>query len=272
MTDENFSWPLVSALFVTYKRIDKLEKAIAAFRKNTDYPNLEIVITDDGSPPDIQEKMRQLPADVFALMPKNRGLGANNNNGMKHSSGKYILMIQDDWVCQGPPEYLRETVRVMEANPRVGIINFGGAAHPPDLGWRLEGSEEPCFVTPEPLAHSVIEQFLYSDQPHIRRREVNELIGLYIEDRNMEKCEIDYNHRWKEQKLFLTAVFPAYHRKTYFDGGENSPDSFRRNLLRYRVMRRLQPVKRWVPKPVTGIARKIALWPVYLLEWLRITR
>ena len=79
---------------------------------------LEVVIADDGSGPEIQAKIRTLPADVFALSPENQGLGPNNNNGIAHCKGKYILMIQDDWECFGPPDYLSNAVWVLEANPQ----------------------------------------------------------------------------------------------------------------------------------------------------------
>ena len=47
MTD--FEWPLVSVLFITYKRFDMLQKSFESFRRNTNYPRLELVIADDGS-------------------------------------------------------------------------------------------------------------------------------------------------------------------------------------------------------------------------------
>ena len=105
VTQPASDWPLVSALFVTYKRFESVKRALLAFREHTDYPNLQIVIADDGSTEDVQQQIRQLPADAFALSPKNRGLGANNNAGIRLCSGKYMLMIQDDWICQGPPQY-----------------------------------------------------------------------------------------------------------------------------------------------------------------------
>lgn len=270
-TQSGSEWPLVSALFITYKRVHHLERAVLAFREHTDYPNLEIVIADDGSPPQVQAQIRKLPADVFALLPKNRGLGANNNNGLRQCSGKYIFMIQDDWICQGPSHYLRDAVAVMEHNPHVGIINFASTVHPPDLEQRLNGSVEPCYVTPKPLEGRLTEQYLYSDQPHLRSRKVEEVIGYYIEDRDMERCELDYSERWKHQKQLLTAVFPAYHYKT-FTNPVSAEESFRINRLRYRVGTLLQPAKAFIPRPLLGIARKCVLWPIYLMERLRLTR
>lgn len=264
-------WPLVSALFITYKRFHHLESAVLAFREKTDYPNLEIVIADDGSPDEIQNQIRTLPADVFALLPKNRGLGANNNNGLRHCSGKYVLMIQDDWLCQGPAQYLRDAVAVMEQNPNVGIINFASTLHPPDPNQPLGGSIEPCFVTPKPSTDSHKEEFLYSDQPHLRSRRVEEVIGYYLEDRDMERCEQDYSNRWKHQRQLLTAVFPRYYYKV-FTNPVGAEESFRINRLRYRVANFLKPVKALIPAPLVGFARNCVLWPIYLMERLRITR
>jgi GT2 family glycosyltransferase len=233
--------PLVSVLFITYSRFDLLEHAVRSFRAHTDYPEVELVIADDGSPADVQKKIRTLPADVFALAPKNCGLGANNNNGLRHCSGKYILMIQDDWHCDGPSDYLRNAVAVLEANPDVGLLNFAGAPHPADLTQRLEGSDEPCYATPRPFENGRMEHFLYSDQPHIQTRAALEHVGFYKEDRDMEECEIDYNFRWRDQGRFQTAVFPAYYMRVFSNKGEGQ--SFRTGRFRYRVQGMLQPFK-----------------------------
>ena len=137
-------YPLVSALFITYKRIELLKMSLEAFRRNTDYPRLEIVIADDGSGPDIQAQIHEVNADVYALAERSRGLGANNNNGIRHCNGQYILMIQDDLECCGPPEYLRNTIHVMEENPSVGIINYCGGPYLVDEDRPLGGSSERC--------------------------------------------------------------------------------------------------------------------------------
>ncbi|HUY81100.1 MAG TPA: glycosyltransferase family A protein [Acidobacteriaceae bacterium] len=240
MTDQQS--PLVSVLFITYKRFDMLERSLRAFRENTNYPNLELVIADDGSGPEIQARISTLHANVFALSPKNLGLGANNNNGIRHCSGKYILMIQDDWLCQGPPDYLSNAIAVLEANPGVGLINFAGAPHPPDLTQRLAGcNEQPCYLTPAPYTGSHKREFLYSDQPHIHSRTALEYVGLYKEDRDMEECEIDYNFRWENQHRFSTAVFPAYHLRAFICAEDAV--SFRTTRFRYKVAGALQPLK-----------------------------
>lgn len=263
--------PLVSVLFITYKRIDHLERALRAFRENTDYPNLEIVIADDGSGAEIQSRIRMLPADVFALAAKNSGLGGNNNNGLRHCTGKYVLMIQDDWQCQGPPDYLSNAVAVLEANPRVGIINFAGGNHPPDLTQPLPGSGEPCYVTPVPVLSNK-EEFLYSDQPHLQSREALEFMGNYYEDRSIGRAEIDYSQRWERQSRFLTAVFPDYYMRVFSNEGEDPAMSFRHQELGYRVDRALLPIANLLKKncwPLFKLGRASVRSTVALIEKMR---
>jgi hypothetical protein len=266
--------PLVSVLFVTYKRFNLLKPTVESFRRNTSYPNLELVIADDGSGPEIQAQIRTLPADVFALAPKNRGLGANNNNGLQHCKGKYILMIQDDWECHGPPDYLLNCVKLMEANPQVGIINFGGAPHPPALDRPLYGSGEPCYVTPVPFKHHK-EESLYSDQPHIQSRAALEEVGLYLEHRDQDQCEIDYSIRWQQQEKFLTAVFPAYYMKVFSNEGQASGQSFRLKLFRYRVRAALMPFKPFLAEyanPLFRLGKATVNGGIRTLEKLRLVK
>lgn len=266
------AWPKVSVLFVTYKRFDQLQRSFAAFLANTDYPNLELVITDDGSGPEIQAQIRTLAADKFALAPKNRGLGANNNAGMRLCTGQYILMVQDDCEFRGPREYLKNAISVLEANPKVGIVNFGGAPHPPDLDQRLAGSDEPCFVTPARLADPGKQRYLYTDQPHVRRAEVNALLGPYLEDHDMERCEREYIRRWQDQTQYLTADFPAYHNKVFFLDISGFAPSFRTTRLRYRIAAKLQGIKKFIPSPLIGLARWTVMFPIHCLERLRVIR
>jgi glycosyltransferase involved in cell wall biosynthesis len=269
----NSQLPLVSVLFITWKRFDLLKPTVESFLRNTDYPNLELVIADDGSPAETQALIRTLPAHVFALAPKNRGLGANNNNGLRHCTGKYILMIQDDCRCQGPADYLKKTILVMESNPQVGIINYYGAAHPLDRRSPLEGSDEACYRMLERPKEGKREHFLYTDQPHVVSREALDAVGYYMEDRDLEECEKEYARRWRDQTRFSTAMFPAYYNRLFLHVG--AEQSFRTNRFRYRVQRPLLPLARWLKqrcRPVYQFGHWTMNAGIRALERLRLVR
>lgn len=273
MPEDSQDWPLVSALFITYKRFHLLEQAVRSFRENTSYPNLEIVIADDGSGAEIQEKIRSLPADVFAFLSEDLGLGANNNNGIRHCSGKYVLMIQDDWICQGPSNYLHEAVSIMEHNPQVGIINFAGAKHAPDFSLRLQGSDEPCYLTPTPSMSQdgKRELSLYSDQPHLQSIECIEFLGPYRELPGI-RSETFYEQAWKNQTKYKTAVFPNWHEKVFQCIGDPK-ESFSAAAFRRRASVKLLPLAQWLKlnlEPVYKIARTGFYRLIDLLETMRI--
>jgi len=276
MIDSRF--PLVSALFITWRRFDLLKPTVESFIRNTNYPNLEIVIADDGSGAEVQARIRTLPAQHFALASRHRGLGANNNNGLRLCTGKYILMIQDDWLCHGPIDYLVNVVDVLETNPEVGIINFAGSSNPPDFNMPLKGTRnttERCYVTPRPFEDGRNEHFLYSDQPHIRSRAALEHVGLYLEDRDMERCETDYCRRWKQQTEFLTAVFPDYYSRVFSNEGYMQGQSHRLNKFRYQALRPVMPAAQWLKrncKPLYLIGRWLANTAIGTAEKLRIVR
>lgn len=232
-------WPLVSALFITYKRIDLLREAVRTFHEHTDYPNLEVIIADDASPLEIQEQIGALQADKKLLPTRNRGLGANINQGMAACRGEFILMIQDDWMCRGPRDYLRNCVLLFQRYATVGMISFTFTLAKVDQCEVLEDLPERAVLYPENPADRDY-PFLYSDQPHLRRRSVNDLVGPYLEDRDMVKCEQDYERRWEAQTVYRTAMVPAYLGRTFTNAGTER--SLRESRLQNRIDRMLLPL------------------------------
>jgi hypothetical protein len=266
-------YPLVSVLFVTYKRVNLLEGALSSFLRNTDYPNLELIVADDGSPLEVQAAIRKLPFDKFALPARNRGLGANNNQGMALASGKYILMIQDDRHCVGPRSYLREAITFLVANPHVGLLNFSSSSHMKDDSIQLNGDDSYWCIRLKPSESEPKRMFLYTDTPHIMTRAAFERVGPYLEHRDMEVCERDYELRWEAQKDFATAIHGTRHDEAFVNVGV--AESFRAKRLRYRVETRLAPIGRRlkVLSPTLFAYLKIALrLPIRSLERLHIAR
>jgi glycosyltransferase involved in cell wall biosynthesis len=236
MIPDGSNHPLVSVLFITYKRVHLLQRTLDSFRKNTDYPNLELVVADDGSPAAVQNQIRGMAFDKFVLAPKNRGMGANANSGLAVCSGKYILFLQDDWECMGPSCYLRESVAVMEANPNVAILKFYGLLHPPGNA-SLPGATETCYPICHDLPPGPGGYLIYSDTPHLKSRLSLTHLGLYREDCGMEQCEIDYDTRFSTQSQYAAAFFPLYYNRAFLHIGDE--ESFRKAAFDYKVRRLL---------------------------------
>ncbi|MBZ5668206.1 MAG: glycosyltransferase [Acidobacteriia bacterium] len=235
--------PLVSVLFITYRRIHLLQRTVLSFLRNNDYPNVELVVADDGSPKWMQAEMRTLPIQKLVASEKNRGLGANTNAGLKQCAGKYILQIQDDWECQGPPRYLEQTVLLMEAHPDIGLVKFCGVAHGVNAEFRIRDLEGPdCYLICRESSSSPLTQHVYSDCPHLKRNELVHYLGEYRERCRMEECELDYEDRFAKQSRFRAAFFPSYYNTVFNHAGAS--DSFRMGSRLRRLEDALVPVAR----------------------------
>lgn len=232
--------PLVSVLFISYKRVHLLERTLSTFYRNTRYPKLELVITDDGSPEEIQGRIRKLPAHKFLLSPRNRGMGANANAGVKECTGKYVLFLQDDWECKGPCDYLERAVAVMEERKDVGLIRFYGVHQETLELCDCLSSENAFLVLPYNPRRGACPTRLYSDTPHLISRECLEHLGPRRERCSLEECELDYQQKFFQQGRFLAGFFPQYNNRTFTHIGEM--ESFRTKTLKHRVDRLLVPV------------------------------
>lgn len=93
-----------------------------------DYPpdKLEIVVIDDGStdetPTIIEEYVRSHPRRIRAYRQSNHGLTRTTNEGMKHTRGEFIALLDPDdtWL----PHKTRAQVELLLERPEVGLV-FG---------------------------------------------------------------------------------------------------------------------------------------------------
>jgi hypothetical protein len=169
-------------------------------------------------------------------------MGANTNAGLKHCTGKYILQIQDDWECQGPPEYLQQAVLLMDSHPDLGLVQFSGAALvDPECRIRDFAGPDGYLIC---RASSAIPQtpHVYSDNPHLKRKELVDFLGEYRERCRMEECELDYNARFAKQSRFRAGFFPCYYNTVFIHTG--AKDSLRTGSRLRRWEDALFPIAR----------------------------
>jgi len=96
-------FPLVTVEMLTYKKFDYLEAALNSVFAQ-DYPNIEIIISDDGSPNFYKEYIENIInkktnniKNVQIIHHKvNLGTVKNLNNCIKLSSGKYFIGLSSD--------------------------------------------------------------------------------------------------------------------------------------------------------------------------------
>jgi glycosyltransferase involved in cell wall biosynthesis len=91
--------PLVSVVIPTYNRAKVICRTIDNVLEQT-YPNIEIIIVDDGSTDDTQERLRVYGDKIRLIRQVNAGPAAARNRGMEAARGEFIALQDSDdlWV------------------------------------------------------------------------------------------------------------------------------------------------------------------------------
>ena len=95
---------LVSIVVPVYKTEKYLDDCMQSIFKQ-DYPALEILLIDDGSPdncPALCEGYAAAYENVSVIHQENKGLGLSRNTGMYAAHGKYLFFIDSDDCLDGP--------------------------------------------------------------------------------------------------------------------------------------------------------------------------
>lgn len=101
MSDEKEA--LVSVIVPVYKTEKYLEDCVRSILQQ-DYPALEVLLIDDGSPdgcPALCDSFAAAHDNVSTIHQKNMGLGLSRNTGMSAAHGKYLFFIDSDDCLDG---------------------------------------------------------------------------------------------------------------------------------------------------------------------------
>lgn len=89
--------PLVSIIMAAYNRAGTLERAVSSVFNQT-YPNMELIIVDDGSTDNTREVLARFnnPAIRVVYHEKNKGVTAAKNSGLNEIRGEWFTTLDSD--------------------------------------------------------------------------------------------------------------------------------------------------------------------------------
>ncbi len=133
------NYPLSSIIINNYNYAEYLGKAIDS-ALNQSYPNIEVIVVDDGSTDASSEVIKKYGDRITAQIKENGGQASAINAGYKLSSGEILIFLDaDDELL---PDAVREVHKIFLAHPgvvkaqfRLQVIdgdgnNFGGFLPP----------------------------------------------------------------------------------------------------------------------------------------------
>ena len=154
-----------------------------------------------------------------------KGMGHSWNWCIKNSSFDYILQTEDDWVIELNQERLGSKEIFLEyLQNRMKVLDkFGGIfrfTNTDDQFWSsgktklvLDEFEFKEANRPDSYRTNTWDMFLYTNQPHLKKKSLHEKVGYYKENVLVPEVEIDMCEKYfnSGEKSFMNSFFTMIH-------------------------------------------------------------
>lgn len=118
MISNNNTMPLVSVVMPCFNSAKHLNQAIDSVLEQ-DYPNIELIVVDDGSTDNSRQILQQYGEKIKVIAQKNGGPAAARNTAMRAAQGDFIAFNDSDdiWL----PGKLSAQLNYLQSAPDVGL-------------------------------------------------------------------------------------------------------------------------------------------------------
>jgi len=181
---------LVSTVIPVFNRAGMLVEAVDSVLGQT-WPQLEIVIVDDGSTDDTvrvaQALCDQHPGRILLVRQRNAGPGVARQAGFEACSGEFVQFLDSDDLLL--PRKFELQVGGLRADPEAGISY--GPTYTSGNGVR-DAEPAQCTGTPlRTLFPAMLQEPLWPTLTPLYRRSVLEAVGPWPAKRQLEDWEFD---------------------------------------------------------------------------------
>jgi glycosyltransferase involved in cell wall biosynthesis len=203
----------VSIIIATYNRSNLLKECLNSLLAQT-YPDIEIIVVDDGSTDNTGEAIKEIVhkhKNISYYSRPHLGLSATRNFGLKQSRGEYICFFDSDDLW--PANYIETMVGALEANPdfdaaysRIMILDEG------------ETEGQPVVMDKPPVGHITTELFLrsspfnYPSSTMLRRKTFDDILWEEAAG-NCDDFDVFLRISTKSKFMFVSETCMTY-RKT----------------------------------------------------------
>lgn len=220
---------LVSLIIVNYNGGKITQECIESILKQN-YKNIEIIVSDNGSKDEsIEQIKKRFPKIKILTLGENRGYAGGINEGLKVSSGEYIIVMNNDLILK--KNTITNIIKRQEEADIFGVKNY--YVSKPDTLWAT-GVKLNRIIMKAKLIGTMEKDFGQYDQTNFEhlvgsflliKRKVFEKIGGFDEDIFCYYEETEFQERAKKNGFRILFVPEAslLHHVAYSSGGGSNP-------------------------------------------------
>jgi len=121
--------PTLSIVLVCWNNKSYLDACLKSLYETRLKNTFDVIVVDNGSTDGSQQMLSEKYPDVMVIQNAgNVGLGKASNQGVEHTKGKYVLLLNNDTIVNG--QSFDTMIDFLEQNPKTGAV--GGKLLNPD--------------------------------------------------------------------------------------------------------------------------------------------
>lgn len=114
--------PLVSVVTLNWNLTEVTSDFLRSIRDQNTYPNLEVIVVDNGSTENPSEAFKAVYPDVnVILVGRNLGFTGGNNVGIRAATGDYLFIVNND--TEFTPGLIEGLLEIFEQYPDAGMVS-----------------------------------------------------------------------------------------------------------------------------------------------------
>lgn len=117
---QEWARPPVSAILPAFNLAHKIGRTLEQLLRH-DYPDLEIIVVDDGSTDGTADAVLRFPGVRLIRHPRNLGVSAARNTGIRAASHDLVYLLDAD--CTVLPGTVARLVQRLVQDPRLGVVS-----------------------------------------------------------------------------------------------------------------------------------------------------
>jgi GT2 family glycosyltransferase len=245
----------VSVITVNYNQPSVTEELLVSILSKNTYPELEIIVVDNGSAEDKTSHWRQqYPFVKFIRSEVNLGFAGGNNLGIRNATGDYLFLVNND--TEFTEKLVKTLVETLDTHPRVAVVspkiryfqqcdviqyvgftpmNMYTAQNASPGQFEKDTGQYDNLVQPTGFAHGAAMM--------IRKEAINK-VGLMAENFFLYYEEMDWCERFKRAgyEIWVNTNALIYHKESVSVGQKSALKEYFMNRNRILFIRRNAPL------------------------------